>query len=235
MEKFLVLFRISLAMITFSLTWKSNIPTQMKSAPFSNGAVFECVFESFPGMYCPGRKNLEGDPWTAYLFHKLDRLFRGNGPDIIVWRLFAGRPIIAAVQSLHIKIGFHPRFLTRDNNIELMTADAGDDSICFNFFESLLNKVDAAFLHEPVGNLALEIATYRPVIEGHSYIVHYIADIRLSRLDLGDPLHLAALLPILVQNPDDMTVGSELSGIYTALLTNVKSFNAFLIGEIAAH
>jgi len=98
-----------------------------------------------------------------------------------------------------------------------------------------LHKVDATFLHESIRNAALQIAPYRSVIEGHPYVIHYIADIGLSRLDLGNPLHFAALFPILVQNPDDVAVGSELSGIYATLLAQVQSFNALFVGEITSH
>jgi hypothetical protein len=116
-----------------------------------------------------------------------------------------------------------------------MAANTGNGSFILNIFQGFSNKVDTALLHESIRNLTLQITPDRPIIEGHFYVIHYIADIELSRLDLGNPLHLAALLPILVQNPDDVTVGSELSGIYAALLAQVQSLNALFIGEITAH
>jgi len=65
--------------------------------------------------------------------------------------------ILAAVQSFYIEIGHHSRFFTCNDNIERMTTNADDGSICFNIFHGFLHKVDPASLHEPIRNLPLQL------------------------------------------------------------------------------
>src|SRR4030042_7204732 len=103
------------------------------------GPVCKSVLEAFARMDSTRRQYLECNPRLFHLLHEFDGPLRANGPHIIVivgtaavdikFYSFLFRrsgPIIAVVQSLHVKINIDSRLFDCNRHFNRMAADAGD-------------------------------------------------------------------------------------------------------------
>ena len=121
-------FRMFRAMIASSRTWKSNMPAQMKSAPFSNAYWKRLLRRDRPGGH-----DLERDPRGSSTPFMNSTVSAGCVHQTLsssclppTWNVLpllavrVERPVLRAVHGLHVEIGLDARLLAGDGHLEVV-------------------------------------------------------------------------------------------------------------------
>src|SRR3990172_5981503 len=168
------------------------------------GAVFVGVLEGVSGVDGAGGHNLVCNPGFLDALHKLCCFFGRFRPGIVVLRLPSRRPVVVAVQGLHIEIEVEPGLLAGYGDFDTVASDARERPVLLNVVNGFAEEIDPAAGYETIGYAAVDIDPDRPVIDGRFGLGRGVVG---SHLDLGDPLELSAsVVPVLVDDPDAVVV-----------------------------
>src|SRR4030042_710184 len=121
------------------------------------GAVFVSVFEGIARIDGTRSHNLISDPGLVHILHEFDGFFRGPGPDIVVFGLPVGGPVLVAVEGFHIEIYACFRLLTFDGHLTAVTSDPCDGTVLLYELARLCQKVNPALFDASIGYTAVYI------------------------------------------------------------------------------
>ena len=81
-------------------------------------------------------------------------------------RLAVGRPVLVAVQGLHVEVRIDAGLLAGDGDLDLVAGDARDDVLILDELHGLGEQVHLALSDEAVADAAVDEDADRPVIDG---------------------------------------------------------------------